>query len=343
MKRFIGFIVFIAMVGGAVCVGVASGGSERSEQRVAGQLYEVVDEQTRAEIFAFRALANNDLMNPFGKRTYVGPNEEGPSETDGVWLVGFGASDCEPRGGTFTCRGLDGENEPGAAHAGTDVTVALTQGRWEVLDVVGSMLPDERARVVGYSLPDGREPSHWDFAAVGTWQTDEDVVVSMMPIWVGAYPTQAPGSACQVDVNGITEEIFYAERPDQPHERATWVRGARLQKMKDADEVTVTCEQYTGAGWEIDGLPRLVGSPGQARGVEADLIWRGDENFTTPIRCDATLLDEDGEVVWEGREFQPALRPPNKGADYPYKNEVYVNSPRPVDAYEVGNLTCESL
>lgn len=58
-------------------------------------------------------------MNPFGKRSYYFTYEPDTTETSTGWRIGFVASVCEPRQGSydfysFTCRGLSGE-DPKAA------------------------------------------------------------------------------------------------------------------------------------------------------------------------------------------------------------------------------------
>ena len=117
------------------------------------EIVEEMTEQERAEVFAFRALADTGLMNPFGKRSYNFTSADDTTQADDGWRIGFAASDCEPRGGTFTCRGLSGEDpELGNALTDTFVTVALGDGRGRVVGVEGNMLDDEQERVIGYTL-----------------------------------------------------------------------------------------------------------------------------------------------------------------------------------------------
>ena len=322
-------------------------GPSTGQRGTRSPVYEEMTEQERAEVFAFRALANTGLMHPYGERSYNWTYEEDTSEVDGAWRVGFAASDCAPRGSTFTCTGLSGDDpELGNAITDTFVIVKLEEGLWRVIDVEGNMLSEEEERVVGYELPDEKEPSHWDFASVGVW--DKPKAFSMTPIWVGPYPTDAPGSVCEVtgvDASGNPvgdSGIVYITPPDRPFERGGWVRGGGVEFSSEVVDAVVECEQFRGPGWEIEGQPVLVGTPGQARGVSIRLKWTGDKRFTTGTYCRATLVNESGEVVWEkehkGSELWP-LRPKR----YPYRTAVFLNAREPVNAERVGRAKCRSF
>jgi len=211
------------------------------------------------------------------------------------------------------------------------------------------MLDDERERVVGYTLPQREEPSHWEFPAVGVWPSDDGVFIEMVALWVGAYPTTAPGSVCEVqalngnDVPVGEPRLSYEEPPNRSFERAGWVRGTGIEPASDVERVVVDCRQYTGRGWEVASDPQIVGSPGQVSGAAAKLTWRGDEGITTAAVCRATLVDEAGDEVWEGSGRVEPLWRPNELKDYPYHAEVFVSTRgEPVDAQAIGEFTCQS-
>ncbi len=315
------------------------------------EVVEEMTEQERAEVFAFRALADTGLMNPFGKRSYNFTYADDTTETDDGWRIGFAASDCEPRDGTFTCRGLSGEDTRlGNALTDTFVTVALDGGRWRVVDVDGNILVDERERVIDYTLPQREEPSHWEFPAVGVWPSDEGVSIEMMALWVGAYPTSTPGSVCEFQaLDGNDDPVgepqfFYQEPPNRPFERAGWIRGTGIEPASDVARGVVECHQYTGRGWEAASDPEIVGSPGDVSGVTAELVWRGDEGFTSTAVCRATLVDEAGDELWEGSGRVEPLWRPSELKDYPYRAEIFVSTRgESVDAQRIGEFTCASL
>lgn len=322
---------------------------EQSEQPEG--LVEEISEQTRAEIFAFRALAATGLMDPYGKRSYNWTYADDTSPTENGWRVGFAASDCAPRDGGFTCRGLSGEDaELGNALTDTFLVVAIRENAWRVVDVEGNILDDERGRVIGHSLPDTDEPSHWDFASTGTWPSVDGVHFSITPIWVGSYPTDAPGSLCEiqpVDTEGrpvLQPMIRYFEPPNRPFERGGWVFGSGFQPAEDVTDVVVTCRQRSGPGWEVTSDPQLAGEPGAALGATAEITWRGPEGFTSPAQCRATLVDAGGEVAWEGSARVEQYSRPDELGDYPYVEEAFVHTRgEKVDAYAVKEFECQSL
>ncbi|HZJ48393.1 MAG TPA: hypothetical protein VFD97_05090 [Acidimicrobiia bacterium] len=215
---------------------------------------EAMSEQEQAEVFAFRAVADTGLMDPFGKRSYLFTYVDDTTETDSGWRIGFAASDCEPRKGTITCRGLSGE-DPDLGNALTDtyVTVGLSDGQWQVTDVDGNMLEDERGRLIGYTLPERKEASHWEFPAIGVWPGDDQEIIEMMALWVGPYPTTAPGSVCNVELfdgndNPVGEPwVFYQEPPNRPFERAGWIHGRQLEPAQGVARGVVNCHQRTGS------------------------------------------------------------------------------------------------
>jgi hypothetical protein len=220
-------------------------------------LIEPTSKRQQAEIFAFRAVAATGLMDPFGARSYNFTYADDTTRTENGWRVGFAASDCEPQrtgdGFGFTCRGLSGE-DPDLGNALTDtyVIVRLDDGLWKVVDVEGNMLSDERERLVGVSLPQRSEPSHWEFPAIGHWLDEGTTVTEMVALWVGPYPTAAHGTVCTaqpIDANGVSVGKalrFYQPAPLQPFERGGWIRGYELPQGS-VGLAEVTCSQNTGA------------------------------------------------------------------------------------------------
>jgi hypothetical protein len=288
-------------------------------------------------VFAFRALAATGLMNPFGSRSYNFTYEDDTTRTDKGWRIGFAASECEPRkaatGYSFTCTGLSGDHpESGNALTDTFLTVRLENKEWTVVGVEGNMLDRERDRVIGYKSAQREEPSHWEFPAVGAWPTGEGVYSEAMALWVGPYPTSAPGSVCEFRAaDGGLEVIqgpkpFYVEPPKRPFERAGWIRGVDGLRVGGDSQVTVHCEQYTGRGWEVASGPEIIGSTGEALVVTAELVWRGAKGFTTAAVCHLTLEDQSGQVIWEGSEKVEALWRPSELKDYPYRSDVVVDT-----------------
>jgi len=324
-----------------------------------GRVVEDMTQQEQAEVFSFRALAATGLMNPFGERSYNFTYELDTTETSAGWRIGFAASDCEPRQDSegfysFTCRGLSGEDpQSGNALTDTFVTVTLSKNRWTVTDVEGNMLEEEIERVIGYSLPQRSEPSHWEFPATGVSPTGEEgqLSVETMALWVGPYPTKAPGSVCQVSVLDSEGKVvdrarpIYQEPPNRPFERAGWISGAGFEMDSRMDRGVVHCQQYAGAGWEVSSEPEVIrGEDGVVVGVTAELTWRGEKGFTTTAHCRASLVDDDNVVVWEGTGKVEALWRPGELKDYPYRTEALISTGGPgLEAESVGAFTCRSL
>ncbi|HZJ52121.1 MAG TPA: hypothetical protein VFF07_15070, partial [Actinomycetota bacterium] len=174
-----------------------------------GELVEEIPEQQRAEVFAFRALADTGLMDPFGERSFNWTYEDDTAQTpQGSWRIGFAASDCEPGSNSIGCHGLSGEDpETGNALADTFVVVELNVGTWHVVGAEGNILEEERDRVVGYQLPDRVEPSHWEAPAASFWSVADGLQVTLLPLWVGPYPTKAPGSVCTIELRDGDDEV----------------------------------------------------------------------------------------------------------------------------------------
>ncbi len=311
---------------------------------------EVVEEMTegeKAEVFAFRALTATGLMEPFGKRNFILTRGRS-SRTDAGWRIEVAVSDCQPRGGTMTCRGLSGEDGVGNPRTDTVITVALDNGRWTVIDLEGNVLDEERGRIVGYTLRQREEPSHWEFPAVGV--SPDAQFVEMWALWVGPYPTTAPGSVCRLQgVNDDQEvvgetRLFYVEAPQRSIDADGWVRGTDLESTSGLRDAVVDCHQYTGRGWEVASEPEVVRNDGVIAGVAAKLVWRGAEGFTASAVCLATLVDEAGEVVWEGSaKIEPFWRP-SELRDYPYRWDVLVPyRGEQKDAEVVGDFSCKSI
>ena len=210
------------------------------------------------------------------------------------------------------------------------------------------MLDDERERVVGYTLPQREEPSHWEFPAVGVWPSDDGVFIEMVALWVGAYPTTAPGSVCEVqalngnDVPVGEPRLSYEEPPNRSFERAGGVRGTEIEPSSNVERVVVVCRQYTGRGWEVASDPQIVGSPGQVSGAAAKLTWRGDEGITTAAVAQPWWTKPATRCGKASEESSRCGRP-NELKDYPYHAEVFVSTRgEPVDAEAVGEFTCQS-
>lgn len=319
-----------------------------------GAVVESTTEQEQAEIFAFRALAATELMDPFGKRTYGFTYRDDTTETpEGAWRVGFAAMDCAPQGNTQTCRGLSGEDpELGNALTDTFVIVQLEAGSWEVVDVEGNMLDEERNRVIGFTLAERDEPSHWEMPAVSARSLEgegEGFSVTALPLWVGPYPTKAPGSVCTISAtdgqgNQVGQQVFYLEPPRREFERGGWVMGRGVQGAEGAEEADVTCHQYTGAGWDVASDPELVReADGSVVGVVADLVWRGGKGFTSSASCRASLLDGEGAVVWEGTGRVESLLRSGELKDYPYRTQALITTKgERVEAESVGDFSCRS-
>jgi hypothetical protein len=272
---------------------------------------ENIPEKRRAEIFAFRALAATGLMDPLSARTYSWLYAPDAIREDGQWRVGFAASDCAPRPTVLTCRLLSGKDPDRDSEVlDTFLIVALEDGTWRVADVQGNMLPEERDRIIGFSLADLPEPSHWEFpaTAVGPVASDGTGWLSMWPIWVGPYPTDAPGSVCEVqlvDANGAPvgkPSIFYQEPPAGPLDLGGSVRGSDFENPDGVVDAVVECRPraHTGSGWQVASEPVIERDEGEVMGVTFHIEWRGSRHFTTPGTCNLTLFNEADRVVWQG-------------------------------------------
>ncbi|MDQ3620514.1 MAG: hypothetical protein M3391_10405 [Actinomycetota bacterium] len=310
-----------------------------------GEVVEEMTEKEKAEAFAFRALAATGLTRPVAERTYLWTYADDTTQTNDGWSVGFVASTCT----LSTCQALEDEGAA-TADADTFVFVTLRDEDWHVVDVQGNILEDERERVVGFSLPERDEPSHWEFPAVSVRSPDEGFSVTMFPLWVGHYPTSAPGSVCRIEPlneNGDRAgppTVFYQEPPGREFERAGGVHGRGVPGADGAETVDVECRQYTGLGWEVASDPEIVGSPDEVSGITAELVWRGDEGFTTAAVCRATLVDEAGEVVWEGSSRIEPLWRPGELKDYPYRTDGFVSTRGELlDAEGIDEFSCRSL
>lgn len=316
------------------------------------EVIEKIDEQRRAEVFAFRAMVATGLMEPLAARTFLFTDEEYTERKGAAWVIGFTASDCAPRGSSQTCRPIYGETDEAEMPVpDTYVEVGLENGRWEVVGIDGPMLDEERERLTAYSRPDQEEPSHWEFTAGATTHFGESGWTDMHGFWVGPYPTSAPGSICEaryVDEDGteIGERwVIYREAPQRELEISGGVTGTDAPVSPAVADVEVHCRQYTGPAWEITEGPELSRlDDGEVVGVGATVTWRGPEGFTSPVKCEATLVDEEGKIVWEGSGRLEALWRPNELKNYPYEAEVFVHTGRrSVEADEIGDFACDSL
>lgn len=309
------------------------------------KVVESMTEQEAAEIFAFRAVAATQLMDRQG-RSYLFTSEEDTTRTADGWRIGFAASECTP----FTCRGVSGENALGNARTDTFVIARLQDGEWTVVDVEGNVLEEDRKQLLGYSLRDRDESSHWEFPALDIGSPDEGFSVTMFSLWVGPYPTTAPGSVCEIqpieeDGEAAGEAtVFYAEPPDRAFERAggVHIRGVP-GAQPEAETASVNCRQYTGDGWEVASEPKVLRNNGGVFGVEAELVWRGERGFTTPAICQVTLVDAAGDEVWEGTGRIEALWRSSELKDYPYRANIVI-TPRgeSVDGESIEDFSCTS-
>lgn len=215
-----------------------------------GDFAEHMSEKEQAQIFAFRALAETGLMEPFSRRSYLFTSAEDTTQVGDAWRIAFAASDCEPRDNTFTCNAISGDEMPnGNPRPDTFVTVEL-DGRWIVTGVEGNMPEAERRRVVGYDAAPIAGPSRWEFPATEVWPTGHGFMIEMIYLWIGPYPTEAPGSVCEMtmlDAAGrpVGEpERFYEEPPNRAFEHAGGVRALDLEGVEgDIADVTVDCYQ----------------------------------------------------------------------------------------------------
>ncbi len=311
-----------------------------------GEVVEDVPEQFQAEVFAIRAVDAAGLMTLDGRGFLFHTHDE-TEETQEGWRVPFSATECDPS----TCRGLSGEDpETGNAVTDTWIVVRIQDDRWVVADAEGNVGSDERDRLIGYSLPRVREPSHWEAHAVGVRGLDEGFSVQMLPVWIGPFPTTALGSVCSIqplDESGGPvgkETVFYQEAPSREFDRAGSVHGRGAKAPPSAENATVRCRQYTGRVWELAGEPQLITADGAVMGMSAELIWRGREGFTTGVRCEGTLVDAEGNVVFEGSGGREPLWRPGELKNYPYETTVVITTRgEPVDADAVGEFACRSV
>jgi hypothetical protein len=113
------------------------------------------------------------------------------------------------------------------------------------------VLDPERDRVIGYTSAQREEPSHWEFPAVSTWPTGHGVSFEAMALWVGPYPSSAPGSVCELRTKNAPLETlrdsrrFNVGRPNREFERAGWSRWIDEIRVGDNTEITVHCHQRT--------------------------------------------------------------------------------------------------
>jgi hypothetical protein len=351
-------VAVVAVVGTVIAVLPSPGSGQVSRREspshlritARGLVIEHMSQQEQARVFAFRALAASGLMDPFGKRSYTYVDGAHNSRTDGGWRIGFAAIDCRPRQTSghyvFTCRGLSGEDRLGNARTDTYVTANLKAGRWSVFAVQGNMPADERNRVVGYTLPQRSEPSHWEFPATGYWHGPGETGEAFA-LWVGPYPTSAPGSTCEIkgsDASGNAvgkPSRFYVGPPTRPFDVAGWIHGGGVMgPRRDVAQVKIDCHQVSRLDhWELASDPRLVGPPGQVMGVVAELVWIGNRSFASGALCTATLVDGSGKVVWRGSGRVEG----QTGGTGPIHTPVLVSTRRQkIDAQAVGDFSCRS-
>lgn len=310
-----------------------------------GEVVEDVSERYQAEIFAIRAVDAGGLMMLDG-RGYLIDNHSKTVESELGWRVPFSAVECNPS----TCRGLSG-NDPATGNSLTDtwVVVRMEDASWTVVDVEGNVSPQNRDAVVGYSLPSQHEPSHWEMHAVGIGGADEGFSVQMLPVWIGPFPTTASGSVCSIQPLNATGDpvgepaVFFQEAPRREFDRAGSVHGRSAAAPRSATEASVECRQYIGRGWDIASGPELVTAGDEVVAIGAELMWRGDEGFTSAARCRATLVDDVGSVVFEGSGRVEPLWRPGELKNYPYRSTVVVPTRgQGLQDVSIGEFDCSS-
>lgn len=314
-----------------------------------GEVVEDIPEVFQAQFFAMRALDAVGLMTLNGRGFLIDDQGEVVETQDG-WRVPFSATECDPS----TCRPLSDERDPESGNPLSDtfVVVALEDGRWEVVGTEGNMSQEDHEALLGFSLPQMREPSHWEAHGVVTTGPDEGFSVQMLPVWVGPIPTAAPGSVCSVqplDAEGHevgSASLFFQEAPRDELDRAGSVHGRGISAPKSAVDARVDCRQYVGRGWELASEPEKTIEGRDIVGLSAELIWRGEEGFTTAAVCHGTLLDEDQEVVFEGSGRVEPLWRESELKQYPYEVTASISFGGKrfsgVEDHQVGEFDCES-
>lgn len=308
---------------------VASVSTPDVQEPLPGEVVEDTPEAFQAQVFAIRALDAVGLMTLDGRGFLINEQEE-VVETDDGWRVPFSATECDPS----TCRPLSGERDPESGNALSDtfVFVSLEDGRWEVIGTEGNMSREDHEALLGFWLPDVREPSHWEAHGVVARSSDEGVSFQILPVWVGPFPTTAPGSVCSATpLDGSGEVLgepttFFQEAPTSESDRAGGVHSRPLLTGPEStQDVAVKCRQFTGPGWEIASEAEEVTMGGDIVGLSADLVWRGERGFTSAAVCHATLLDEDQEIAFEGSGRADPLWRPSELKEYPYRATVTID------------------
>jgi hypothetical protein len=79
--------------------------------------------------------------------------------------------------------------------------------------------------------------------------------------------------------------------------------------------------------------------------VKAEVRWYGDWGFVVPRRCDITLVDAQGKVVWEGHASIPDFPFKREPENYPYRSvarkRIDVGGP-PIHASEIREFACRT-
>ena len=144
---------------------------------------------------------------------------------------------------------------------------------------------------------------HWEFSVRPLPPSEGERRFEAQQSWVGPIPYEGNGTVCQFiafdSAGNVThrDEPFYVADPREDWERSGGARGMSLPT--ESDDVEVTCEPYSGGGFEVVGEPELVVPPGPERSVlgTAKLRWNEPKLQTASFWCDVSLFDAKGELV----------------------------------------------
>ena len=303
---------------------------------------EVFGDSDAAVVFAVRALAAADLLDPNGNfmqfTERVEPTNEG-------WKVGFAALRCGSIDEVDTCRSTDG-----GSSTSTDVWlhVGTIGDSWRVLTTEGD-LPEGTSVLQGWSRPVEGERPHWEFPSVSVGpardEGDDGRLITATALWVGPIPHEGPGSVCRVVAFGADGDVVHrGDALYQTPPRAGWGRmGTMLGTEVDAParSAEVRCAPFL-HDFEPIGEPRLSVEAGPERVVigTAELRWSGPKIDATSFWCDVSLFDRNGSLVRKSVAGpNPAFFPPQAfEGPPPYKQPVHFlfrlkdDAPVPVEA-----------
>jgi hypothetical protein len=148
---------------------------------------------------------------------------------------------------------------------------------------------------------------HWEFAVLllrpTLEESDRQIRFEAEQKWIGPIPYEGTGTVCQViafdRAGNVThrDERFYVADPQEEWERSGASLGANLP-LGSAD-AEITCEPFSGNGFEVVGEPELTTPPGLERAVvgTAQLRWNEPKLQTASFWCDVSLFDAKDELV----------------------------------------------